>query len=94
MRYQTKPFQIDAVQWTGTNVDELAAFAGSNFRQIPEDARTYPTGSAEILDYIQSTWILVFDGNWIIKGSKGEFYPCDDEVFRSKYEPVPDVPQS
>jgi hypothetical protein len=25
-------------------------------------------------------------GDWIIKGTEGEFYPCSDEVFQKKYE--------
>lgn len=35
-------------------------------------------------------------GDWIIKGVKGEFYPCKDDIFRATYEavdlPAPDTP--
>ena len=27
-------------------------------------------------------------GDWLIKGTRGEFYPCKDDVFRQKYEPI------
>lgn len=27
-------------------------------------------------------------GDWIIKGIKGEFYPCKPEIFEATYEPV------
>ena len=27
-------------------------------------------------------------GDWIIKGVKGEIYPCKDEIFRETYETV------
>ena len=27
-------------------------------------------------------------GDWIIKGIKGELYPCKDDIFRETYEPV------
>ncbi|HVL39892.1 MAG TPA: hypothetical protein VM328_10930 [Fimbriimonadaceae bacterium] len=27
-------------------------------------------------------------GDWIIRGVKGEFYPCDPDVFAATYEPV------
>ena len=27
-------------------------------------------------------------GDWIIKGVKGELYPCKDDIFRQTYEPV------
>ncbi|MDE2468687.1 MAG: hypothetical protein KGL35_08080 [Bradyrhizobium sp.] len=28
------------------------------------------------------------EGDWIIRGTEGELYPCKDSVFRRKYEPV------
>ena len=27
-------------------------------------------------------------GDWIIKGVKGEFYPCKPDIFAATYEPV------
>jgi hypothetical protein len=27
-------------------------------------------------------------GDWLIKGTNGEFYPCKDDIFRKKYEPI------
>lgn len=30
-------------------------------------------------------------GDWIIKGVKGEFYPCTDEIFQLTYEKVDEV---
>ena len=28
-------------------------------------------------------------GDWIIKGIRGEFYPCKPDIFEQTYEPVP-----
>ena len=28
-------------------------------------------------------------GDWIIKGIKGEIYPCKPDIFMATYEPVP-----
>jgi hypothetical protein len=33
---------------------------------------------------------LVSDGDWIIKGVKGEFYPIKDLIFRETYDSVAD----
>lgn len=41
-----------------------------------------------VYDEIQATWVTVFPDDWIIKGIKGEFYPCADDVFQQTYEPV------
>jgi len=32
--------------------------------------------------------LLVSDGDWIIKGVKGEFYPCKPDIFAATYEPA------
>lgn len=30
----------------------------------------------------------VSPGDWVIKGVKGEFYPCKPDIFEKTYEPV------
>lgn len=30
----------------------------------------------------------VGDGDWVIKGVKGEFYPCKPDIFEMTYDPV------
>jgi hypothetical protein len=32
--------------------------------------------------------MLITEGDWIIKGVKGEFYPCKPDVFEATYEPA------
>ena len=34
--------------------------------------------------------MIMSDGDWIIKGVAGEFYPCRDDIFRQTYEEVRD----
>jgi hypothetical protein len=34
-------------------------------------------------------WVAV--GDWIIKGVKGEFYPCKPDIFDATYEPAEDT---
>jgi hypothetical protein len=31
-------------------------------------------------------------GDWVIKGVKGEFYPCKPDIFAATYEPASDAP--
>ena len=33
-------------------------------------------------------WMRATEGDWIIKGIKGEFYPCKPDIFEQTYEPV------
>lgn len=98
MKYMTKPFEIDAVRFDGDNFGEIQAFVGQRevdkyFIDNFDDAREYlvdiePGITAVVWDYLHSTWVGVRPGDYIIKGMKGEFYPCDPEVFQSKYAPV------
>lgn len=89
MKYKSKPVEIEAVRFTG-DVKAVQGFAGrQNFDSVdPEDRTDDPEIIAEVYDKLHSTWVGVKLGQWIIKGTKGEFYPCDDEVFREKYERV------
>jgi hypothetical protein len=34
---------------------------------------------------------IVTPGDWIIKGVKGEFYPCKPDIFAATYEPADEV---
>lgn len=103
MKYKTKPFEVEAVEFDGNNWEELEKFVGSRPAHATIDgeevyivnfqrAGSYVAWDdeaivAEVYDYIHSSWVGVRKGDFIIKGSKEEFYPCDPEVFHSKYEP-------
>ena len=90
-RFRTKQVEIDAIRFTGDNFSELFVWTGGYFLEIDEDDWDViddPNARAEIYDKLHSTWILVLPGQWIVKGAKGEFYPCDDETFHWKYEEV------
>ena len=89
MRFKSKPTEIEAVQFTGDNEAEVIDFAGNCFNVLSKEDRENcedPEATAAVFDDLHSTWVLVYTGNWIIKGTKGEFYPCDEEVFAEKYE--------
>jgi hypothetical protein len=92
-KYRTKPFEIEAVQWLGHNVSEIKDFVGYNV-DTGEDGFLLPDevwgnwDDPHVWDYLQKTWVTVNLNDYIIKGMKGEFYPCDKDVFEAKYEEV------
>lgn len=90
MRFRTKPFEIEAVQFTGENFDEIhEVFPSVEFYPVEEEDRVDdPDILGQVFDELHSTWVGVKRGQWIIKGQKGEFYPCDPEIFEAKYEAV------
>jgi hypothetical protein len=91
-RWRKKPVVVEAVQWTGDNLDAVYELTGcENFDVLNGQDRANcddPEATATVFDKLHSTWVLVFDGQWIIKGVKSEFYPCADDVFRETYEPA------
>lgn len=94
MRFKTKPFEIDAVQWDGTfeSAIRIQQTLGANnvgaslvkFENCPDD----DTVLLWVYDHLHDSWINVYEGQWVIKGSKQELYPCDPEVFETKYEAI------
>jgi hypothetical protein len=94
MKFRTKPFEIEALLYDGTNADEITAWSGNMFYEVEEEDRTDdPDCIAAVFDKLHSTWVGVKEGQWIIRGMKGEYYPCDPEVFAEKYESMDEIPR-
>ena len=89
-KYRKKPVVIDAIQLT-RNFAELAIdFVGR------DNIRNYGLGEfAEDACYIEIKTLEgvmeAQEGDYIIKGIKGEFYPCKPDIFAATYEPVESV---
>ena len=90
MKYRKKPVIIDAVQFIpqeddpgdtrcGPVIRWAASFdAGEDWVFAPDQIEI-PT-----LEGVMSVHV----GDWIIRGVKGEFYPCKPDIFTVTYEPV------
>jgi hypothetical protein len=81
-RYRKKPVVIEAVQWTGDNIDEL--FKLEDFKLN----YTLVNGILGVYSLEGVMWASV--GDYIIKGVRGEFYPCKPDIFKETYEEVTD----
>jgi hypothetical protein len=82
MKYRKKPVVIDAILWNGDNLDEMKSLGGSR------ELRIGPKKSIFI-----HTMEGIMEGNvgdFIIKGVKGELYPCKPDIFDETYEKVND----
>jgi len=79
MQYRKKPIVIEAVQYDGSK-ENLAAILrlGNSIMLYPDHLRI------KTLEGIMHA----FPGDWIIKGVKGELYPCKPDIFEQTYEPV------
>lgn len=81
-KYRKKPIVIDAWQWDGTNTDELLKLNKSiYFCEGPNDLQELEIKTLE-------GTMTASKGDWIIRGVKGEFYPCKPDIFTATYEPA------
>jgi hypothetical protein len=77
-KYTKKPVTIEALQWTGENIDEVAEFCPvCYFRETKGESKL----TISTLEGPMSATI----GDYIIKGVKGEFYPCKPDIFELTY---------
>lgn len=91
-----KPVRIEAHQWDGVSIGEIMPFfaTGAALPQAPDDGHvrpgigfTPPDGQLHI-PTLEGT-MTAQPGDWIIRGVKGEFYPCKPDIFAESYNPVP-----
>jgi hypothetical protein len=93
MKYRKKPVVIEAVQWTGLNLQEIKDFVGDKLKyEIYDAARQVGVAPPAVdmkIDTLEGEHIAS-KGDYIIKGIKGEFYPCKPDIFAKTYELVED----
>ena len=80
--YRKKPVVIEARQMTNFNQKEIAEWA-TGAEIIPASMCLRP-GSIRI-PTLEGDHTAA-PGDWIIKGVKGEFYPCKNDIFEMTYE--------
>ena len=84
MRYKKKPVVIEAIQWNGENANEIKEWCNkdkNNFNFVC--GQTNPN---QIEINTLEGVMLASIGDYIIKGIKGEFYPCKPDIFEETYE--------
>ena len=76
-KFRKKPVVIEAVQFNG-NFDLIEDFVGGDaeFR------------NGELVIATSEGPLHASPNDWIIKGVKGEFYPCKPDIFEATYEPA------
>ena len=73
-KYRKKPVVIEAIQFNGRNSADIHEFCGDKVRE--------PVGK----DYLEIETLegvhIASPGDYIIKGIKGEFYPCSQTYLK------------
>lgn len=82
MKFRKKPVVIDAIQWDGFNKEELSRYMGEEVRTV-----TREEGKCIRIATLEGE-MIASPQDWVIKGVKGEFYPCKPDIFESTYDEV------
>ena len=79
MKYRKKPVVIEAIQWNGTNTSTILSWIN--------DPKSREQEGHLVIQTLEGC-LFVSKDDWIIKGVKGEFYPCKPNIFQATYETV------
>lgn len=93
-KYIKKPKEVEAIQLTKDNIIEVFNFLDdTNYEKFksPLELEEMEVGIKEqgyigissLEGYMKTSF-----GDYIIKGIKGEFYPCKPDIFEATYEGV------
>lgn len=84
MKYRKKAVVIDAVQWHGGNLPECMHFLGESFMGQRQERR--PGGANVIMIKTLEGQHIASLNDFLIRGVKGEHYPCKPDIFAATYE--------
>ena len=83
--YRKKPVVIQAWRFTPAEADDIAAWCGG--RVIAEAKPSDPTDVYWGLDIPTLEGVMRASiGDYVIRGVKGEFYPCKPVIFNATYD--------
>ena len=98
MKYRKKSVVIEAVQLTWANWSEMCEHAGVGHLVDGKPEGCYVDTESTVTEDTRGRIGLLIptlegvmkgvEGDWIIKGVKGELYPCKPDIFAETYEPV------
>src|SRR5690554_627503 len=98
-QYRKRPVVIEAMRLEWTTWQEMCEFVGVGPAPeqphgcwIDENGKPIPTASAElrmglVIPTLEGEMVAI-EGDWIIRGVAGEFYPCKNDIFEQTYEAV------
>ena len=90
-RATKKPVTIDFIEWTGLHHRDVATFLGHGTSQPMEcEGENYYIDHDKVVGGLMIKTLegehKADIGDMIIKGVKGEFYPCKPDIFALTYD--------
>ncbi|WP_422404554.1 hypothetical protein [Mammaliicoccus sp. JADD-157] len=82
MKARKKPVEVEVMQFTNENVDKILEWSNGKII-LNESPMVF--GDCLIIWTLEGNMKASYE-DYIIKGVKGEFYPCKPDVFHKTYE--------
>lgn len=79
-KYKKKPVVIEAIVWGGEMTMGINLWMGDQSAHLGHNKTL-------LINTLEGT-MTASVGDYIIKGVKGEFYPCKPDIFEETYEEV------
>ena len=84
-KFVKKPVVIEAIQYDGENIEAIENFVGKKLSTVMSS-----DVDVKLIIPTLEGYMKALKGDYIIKGIKGELYPCKPDVFKSTYNVVED----
>jgi len=83
-KFRKRPVVVEAMRLTDKSMPDVIAWCSGRLDQFGDSwGVTIPTLEGRM---------MADPGDWIIRGVKGEFYPCKPDIFELTYEAEVDRP--
>jgi hypothetical protein len=76
--YNQKSEPVEAIQYTGINLEELRRF-------VPEIIRDNRIGHPPGIHTIEGTKVI-HDNDWVVRNMQDQFSICDDGAFKAEHK--------
>jgi hypothetical protein len=86
MRYRAKPVVVDAVMWSGGNLDEICKLL-DGCAAVARRPEVMDNGT--LLIHMRSGFITAHEGSYVVKSAGNAIASCDADSFRATYNMLP-----
>ena len=91
--YRKKPVVIEARLYCDCTPEAITEWSGARFLEVstaeidPDNPNEHLTERVLAIRTLEGD-MIVTPGDYVIRGVKGEFYPCKPDIFEATYERV------
>lgn len=88
MKVRKKPVVVEARRLEPVGTAEAAQQRDSIVQWITSEGGSARQDGFDILIRTKEGTMRASEGDWVIQGVKGEFYPCKNDIFWMTYEKI------